>query len=169
MLRITKELISGWLKDMGLSPTPAPDPNGNWHFAVAIPPNQNERKVEVFGNKDMPRAVFIGANTVISPEHVATLMALDSDAKRQFATDLMTALNREFVEYNVEYEPVTGDVKNFVVTAVRYDDGLTLDSFARTVSSVFKAQIAGIQCVQQHLGGTTPPGGEFAFRKLGMQ
>lgn len=168
MVKITKEMITGWLKDMGLSPTPVPDPNGNWHLAVAIPPNQNERKVEVFVNKDMPRAVFVGANTVISSEHVSTLMALDSDAKRQFATDLMAALNREFVEYNVECDSATHDVKSFVVTAVRYDDGLTLDSFARTVSSVFKTQIAGIQCVQQHLGGTTPPGGEFAFRKLGM-
>jgi hypothetical protein len=169
MAKITKELVAGWIKDMGLSPTPTPDPSGHWRYSVSIPPNQGERHLEVFGMTSMPRALIIGAKTVISPEHRAVLVALDADAKREFHAALIKSLDREFIEYNIEHDTLSQDVLSFVVQAARFDDGLTLDSFARSVNSVYKAQIGGIQCVQQHLGGSTPQGGEFAFRKLGMQ
>jgi hypothetical protein len=168
MSKVSKEAVLGWLKDMGLDPKPAPDANGNWHYTFFMPPNQAGNRLEVFGLKERPRAVVIAANTVLSPQHTEVLAALDGDAKRLFVSDLMVALNKEFTEYNIERDTAV-EVKNFVITAVRYDDGLNLDSFARTVSSVFKAQVAGIQCVHQHLGGTTPQGGEFSFKKLGLQ
>lgn len=169
MVKITRELIGGWLKDMGLNPVPIPDPAGSWRYTVAIPPNQDQRRLEVFGIATMSRVVCIGAKTTISPEHKAVLVALDDDAKREFHAALIKSLDREFIEYNVEQNALTMEVDSFVVQAARFDDGLTLDSFARSINSVYKAQVGGIQCVQQHLGGSTPHGGEFAFRKLGMQ
>ena len=169
MAKISKELIHGWLKDIGMSPMPIPDPQGEWRYSVCMPANQDQNRLEVFGNRALPRAVIIGSSTMLSPEHRANLGALDADAKRQFVSDLVAALNKDFVEYQLEQDALTGDLVKFQVSAVRFDDGVTLDSFARTLGSVFKAQLAGIQCVQQHLGGATPAGGEFAFRKLGMQ
>jgi hypothetical protein len=169
MAKISKEVIVGWLKDMGFNPKPVPDAAGDWRYSICIPPTQEQNRLEVFGSKQLPRAVIVGSNTAISPEHSSTLIALDADAKREFLAALVNALNKEFVEYQLEMDQLTGDVKSFRVTAVRYDDGLTLDSFNRTVGSVYKTQIAAIQCVQQFLGGTPPEGGEFAFRKLGIQ
>jgi hypothetical protein len=168
MAMMSKDGIVGWLKDMGLNPITVPDPQGSWRYRFYMPANQDQNQLEVFGLKALPRGVAVASNTVLSPEHATNFIALDSDAKNAFMNDLVTSLNKDFVEYRIEHDNLTGDLKSFQVTAVRYDDGLTLDSFARTVSSVFKAQIAGIHCVRQHLGGNTPQGGEFAFRKLGM-
>ena len=54
-----------------------------------------------------------------------------------------------------------------MVQATRYDDGLSLDSFARTVSSVNKAEVAGIACVQRRLSPrTSGPGGIFDFSSM---
>jgi hypothetical protein len=54
----------------------------------------------------------------------------------------------------------------FQITATRYEDGLSLDSLARTVSSVYKAELAAIICAQQHLGRQGPAGrgGDFLFK-----
>jgi hypothetical protein len=52
---------------------------------------------------------------------------------------------------------------------MRFDDGLTLDSFARTMSSVSKACFDGCALFLERLGDLGPaPGGEFAFKKLGI-
>jgi len=54
-----------------------------------------------------------------------------------------------------------------MVQATRYDDGPSLDSFARTVSSVNKAEVAGIALVQHGLSPrTSGPGGIFDFSSM---
>lgn len=169
MATLTEDIVIGWLKDMGMDPMPAPDPNANWHYTVYVPPNQDQHSLEVIGPKNRPRAVIVGAMTTISPEHNAALLALDSGAKSQFVNALAAALSNQFVEFKIEQDPATANVSKFEVFAVRYDDGLTLDSFARTISSVFKTRIAGVQCIQQFLDSQPPGGGELAFHKPGIQ
>ena len=62
--------------------------------------------------------------------------------------------------------PATECPKALRVTAVRFDDGLTLDSFARTVSSVCKACSDIVVLFSERLGDLEPQaGGEFAFKK----
>jgi hypothetical protein len=53
---------------------------------------------------------------------------------------------------------------------MRYDDGLTLDSFARTISSLMKACVDGVSCFHDRLDDATPaPDNESSFRKVGTQ
>ena len=159
MERISEDIIVDWLKNMGLDPKPAPDQvTGAWRYSVCVPPDQEQRRMLVFAIKDLPRAVGVACGTLLTPEHTAALFALEPGAKGQFMADLQTALTRESVEYRLERDSASGDIKGFDVHAVRYDDGLTLDSFAGTISSVSKAQFAAVRCIWQHLGGSPPEG-----------
>ena len=87
MAMVSKDGIVGWLKDMGLNPIPVPDPEGSWRYRVYMPANQNQNQLEVFSLKAQPRAVVVGSNTVLSPEHATNFIALDSDAKNAFMND----------------------------------------------------------------------------------
>lgn len=169
-MKIEPKVILGWLKDMGLEPVTIPDQQASAHYAVQYPKGNPANHIEILCPNELPRAVVIGTKTSLSPEHSAAFGDLDVDAQQEFLRDLTYELNRDYVEYTLEQDPTSGRPVSFHVTAVRYDDGLTLDSFARTVSSVFKGQIAGVMCVRRHLGTMPPAGGsEFAFRKLGIQ
>lgn len=158
METISEDIIVDWLKNMGLDPKPAPDPRGTWRYTICVPPDQQQRQLVVFAIKDLPRAVGVACATVLSPEHNAAFNALDSDAKGQFIADLQNTLTRESVEYRLERDSASGHIKGFDVHAVRYDDGLTLDSFAGTISSVSKAQFAAVRFIWQRFGGSPPEG-----------
>ena len=112
---------------------------------------------------------MVASETVISPEHVEAFDRLDDDEKRAFSTSEMhSVLNTEFVEYALrDFPNETTCPKAFQVTATRFDDGLTSDSFSRAVSSVYKPERAGILCVQKHLKPHGPGSSNFDFRRGG--
>ena len=161
--------IKGWLHDMGCSPTVIKvNPNADWEFDCVYPTN-TAHHVIVVSPKDRPKAVMVATETKLSPEHVAAFGDLEDDAKADFMRDLQGALNRDYVEYGLQVGTGTACPSGFQVSATRYVDGLTLDSFARTVSSVYKAELQGIMCVQRHLNSGSPggAGGHFEFKRMG--
>jgi hypothetical protein len=109
---------------------------------------------------------------MFSPEHLELFGTFENEDKQAFLNDLQSTLNREFVEFQFEGAGTGLSCPTaFLITAIRYDDGLSLDSLARTVSSVYKAELAGISCVQQKLGQRNFPagGGDFPFKMPRLQ
>lgn len=163
-------LIQNWLADAGLTPTlRGSDGVNNWNveFTVTGP---NPLILNVVNPKTVPRAVMLVCGMLVAPEQVTAYNALDEDARKDFWRALRTTMNREFVEFQVEGQPVIECPKAVRVTAVRFDDGLTLDSFARTISSVCKACGDVVAHFTDRLGELQPTaGGEFAFKKGPVQ
>jgi hypothetical protein len=164
-------LVSGWLRDMGCSPNVVADSQSNWLYEIAFPVGTPVQiRINVGNPIAMPRAVVFGARMVPAAHHVAAWEALDDDVKREFWLELRATLNREFVEFAIEGKPLTECPPGFQVFATRFDDALTLDSLYRTISSVTKACLDGGALFDEHLGTAGPAaGGEFAFKKLGVQ
>jgi hypothetical protein len=165
--------IEEWLEDMGCHPKKVLVSNGNWQYEIDYPANTPHRMV-VVNPAASPRAVIIGVKLAFSPEHIGAFGLLEDYDKRKFMEDLQATLNREFVEYTFDDgAPLTNlsCPTSFQITAIRYEDGLSLDSFARTVSSVYKTELSALLCVQQHLGGQDfpGPGGEFGFKVPRLQ
>lgn len=167
-LKLTQDLGERWLRDMGCTPMKGPqDPQLAWQLEFDHPPG-SPGKLVLANPKARPRALIVISTIMISPEHVAAFQDLDQDEKFEFLKELGTTLNREFVEFGLMGNPGMECPAGFQVTATRYDDGLTLDSLSRSISSVYKAQLAGISCIQLHLapkgGGTA---GSFHFKRMG--
>ena len=160
--------IEAWLRDIGCTPGPVTlDPAMNWAIEVTFPPGI---RMVVFNLKSSPRAVMVQARMAPLQAQVEAFGALEEDSRREFWGALRSTLNREFTEFQVQGAPFECPA-SFLVSATRWDDGLTLDSFARTLSSVNKACLDGSAVFEERLGtgGPAAVGGEFAFKKLGMQ
>lgn len=162
--------VEGWLKAMGCTSkkeSPA-DPALSFQYTIDYPVGTPHR-ISVLAFAARPRALIVMSRVDFSPEHLATFQDLENDEKVDFLFELSTTLNREYVEY--AFAPTSSPLacpSAFMVQATRYDDGLSLDSFARTVSSVNKAEVAGIACVQRHLTPRSAgPGGRFDFTRSG--
>ena len=168
-------LIAGWLRDMGCEPTVLPaDPQVNWAFEVTFPakpsPGMIQLKMTIYNPKPTPRAVVVAARMLPPPESVAAFEELEQDEKTRFWQALRSTLSRENIEFQLEGAPVIHCPAAFRVNVVRYDDGLTLDNFYHSVVAVQSACFDAIAVFAEHLGDIGPaPGGEFAFKKLGVQ
>jgi hypothetical protein len=162
--------IETWLKDMGSRPIKVPAANTNWQYEIEYPAGTPHRLV-VANPTPVPRALVVAAKVVFSPEHLECFGTFENDEKQAFLGQLHGTLNREFVEFQFEGAATGLSCPTaFTVTAMRFDDGLSLDSLARTVSSVYKTQLAGIMCVQQILQRNFPPGGgDFPFNMPRLQ
>ncbi len=164
----TPNVIEGWLQDMALATQRRSDPTSNWMLEFTVP-GPNPLVVDVVNPKAIPRAVMFVCGMLAAPGHDAAFKALPEGERRAFWQQLRATLNREFVEFQVDG---TWDEcpKSVRITAVRFDDGLTLDSFGRTLSSVCKAVTDAMVHFTDRLGNPAPPdSGEFAFKKTGTQ
>ena len=171
----TKEgaaVVEGWLTDMGSHPKKVSMPNANWQFEIDYPANTAHR-IAVANLTSHPRALAVGTRIAVSQEHIDAFGLWENEDKQSFLDDLQSTLNREFVEFQFEGLGTGLSCPTaFTITAIRYEDGLSLDSLMRTVSSVYKAELAGILCVQQKLGRRDFPGGgggDIQFRMPRLQ
>ena len=164
----TPNVIEGWLHDMSLATAQRNDPASNWMIELTVP-GSNPLVVNVVNPKALPRAIMFVCGLVASPAHDAAFKMLDEGSRKKFWQQLRASMNREFVEFQAD-GVWTECPKSVRVTAVRFDDGLTLDSFARTLNSVCKACADAIAHFTDNLGDpVAPTGGEFAFRKTETQ
>jgi len=148
---ITESVVVQWMRDMGLSPNARSDARANWVYEVQYPAT-GMIHYGVANSRATPRAVTIACRMTPSPEQATAFRNLKDEAKRDFWRKLRAALHREFVEFQIEGAPFNECPVSFQVSSVRYDDGLSLDSFARTLSSVHKACIDGCAVFEEELG-----------------
>jgi hypothetical protein len=165
----TPVVIEGWLQDLGLTCVRRTDAASNWalEFTIAGP---NPLVLSAVNPKSVPRAVMLVCAMTAAPEHIEMFKTLDEAARRQFWRDMRDTLNREYVEFQLDGTPPNECPKMLRVTAIRLDDGLSLDSFARSISSVCKAAASAVaEFTDRFEDPKAPTGGEFAFKKVGTQ
>jgi hypothetical protein len=164
---ISGTTIERWLKDMeAVIIGRIDEPGARFNFEIQYPPGTPNR-LSVIGPVQRPRAVIVAGKIAVSPEHQRTFHEIDPNARNSFLKDLSARLTTDFAEFVFHGMTATSQCPTTIeVSACRYDDGLTLDSFARTVSSVFKAELVAIQCVREHLQRPGFSGG-FDFQHIG--
>jgi hypothetical protein len=168
---MNQQLIEGWLRDIGCTPEPQTLARMNWALKVNFPPDGAATLSLTVGNPiQIPRGVFIACHITPSPEHVDAFNRQEPKVRREFWQLLRNTLNRETIEFQIEGIPTQECPKSFQVSATRFDDGLTLDSFARSMSSVLKGCIDGVSCFQDRLGDPVPAAAnQFASNRAGTQ
>jgi hypothetical protein len=159
-------LIEGWLRAIGSKPTSMTVPYAAWQFEFDYPPN-TPHKMIVVNPSVQPRALVVVSKVAFSQEHLTAHALMENADKARFIHDLQCSLNRESVEFGFEgQQGLLTCPAAFQVSVTRYDDGISLDGLARAVSSVYKAEFAGLLVVQDHLGSGNygGSGGDFPFR-----
>jgi hypothetical protein len=166
----TPTVLAGWLRDLALTPTPREDGLNNWNLEFTITGSSN-LIMNLVNPKTIPRAVMMVCGMSPGAAHLTSFQNKSEEVREAFWKDLRRMLSREFVEFQLEGIPVLECPKVLRVSAVRFDDGLTLDSFSRTLSSVCKACSDAIVFFSERLGdpNAAPAGGEFAFKKSATQ
>jgi len=167
---IEPTLLEGWLRDMALTPIRRPsDGLNNWNLEFTIQ-GASPLVLNAVNPKALPRAVMLVCGMMAVQEHVTAFAKLTAEQRKDFWQDLRASLNREFVEFQIEGVFGVECPKALRVTAIRFDDGMTLDSFARTISSVCKACGDAVAHFTERLGdGTIPARVEPVVQKQAMQ
>jgi hypothetical protein len=164
-----RQRVQAWLRTIGCSPDPQHDPNAAWNYRIDYPV-KTPHVMHVISPKSTPNAVIIGSGTTLAPELLATFSQLDGETQDDFLLDLMRTLN--VIEVDFQVFGVQGPRScptSFRVGVTRYDDGLTLDSFARSLGAVYKTEMNALFVIQRYLGSGAPgPGGQFDFKRLGL-
>ncbi|HTC44026.1 MAG TPA: DUF2299 family protein [Steroidobacteraceae bacterium] len=131
-------IIEGWVRDLALTPLRRDDSNNNWRIQFQTG-GANAFTISCVNPKTLPRAIMLICGIVPAPENVAAFNALTPAQKREFWERLRDTLNRESIEFQIEGTPVDECPKTIRITVVRFDDGLSLDSFAHTLAVICKA------------------------------
>jgi hypothetical protein len=165
----TPTIFEGWLRDLSLTPTQRQDGMNNWNLEFTVS-GANTLIMNLVNPKSLPRAIMLVCGMSPVAAHVTAFKNLSEQQRTAFWRDMRTMLSREFIEFQLEGTPVLECPRVLRINAVRFDDGLNLDSFSRTLSSVCKACGDAIVMFTERLGDpSVPAGGEFAFKKSANQ
>jgi hypothetical protein len=166
---ITPDAIDAWLRDMALTSARRNDGTNNWNLEFTVA-GSTTLVVNVVNPKAIPRAVMIVCGMQIVPGHAQTFKTFDEAQRTAFWKDLRTLLSRDFIEFQIEGAAIVEAPRTLRVSALRFDDGLTLDSFAHSLAAVCKACGDVVRFFIERLGDpATPAEGEFAFKKSSTQ
>jgi hypothetical protein len=150
-------IIEGWVRDLALTPTRREDPSNNWRLQFQTG-GANAFTISCVNPKPLPRAIMLICGIVPAAENVTAFNALSQAQKREFWERLRDTLNRESIEFQIEGTPVEECPKIIRVTVVRFDDGLSLDSFAHSLSVVCKASLDAATHLNERLSDARPRG-----------
>jgi hypothetical protein len=169
MEALVEDRVVEWIRAVGCEPKPQKDPNALWHMQFDYP-TRSGQLMGVVAPIANPRAVIIATGLQTSPEHLQAFASLEDDGKKDFLWELRRALNR--IETDFMAEGATSPLecpKRIQISVVKYDDGLTLDSFAHAMGAVYKTKLAVIWTFQEHLDAEgNSPGRRFDFKRFGF-
>jgi hypothetical protein len=163
------ETVEDWLRVIGCTPVEETDPQTHWHVHIDYPV-KTPNMLHVIVPKDNQRAVVIISALTLNPEHASGFENLDDEGKEEFMFELRMMLNSVDTDFSIEGLTGPHDTpKRIQISALRFPDGLTLDSFARSIGAVYKMQLNAILLIQRRLGtGGFGPSGRFDFKRIGL-
>ena len=161
--------VETWLKEIGCTPVVENDPEANFHFRIDYPVN-SPHVMHVVSPRKSNAAVVVATRTDMGHEHIESFQKLDPDSQQDFLWDLRRTVNSTEVDFQFDGAKNPTDCPTAVqISSVRFSDGLTMDSFVRTVGAVFKIELAAIWVIHKHLGSGGDHGpGRFDFRRIGI-
>lgn len=164
-----KATVERWLAAMGVTTTLINDPMALWHLQFNYPIG-SPHIMHAVCPKLTPEAIAILTRSDIGPDLLENFGALDADAKDEFLWKLRETLNTPRIDFQMEGAAGPQECPKAIVTSsVRYFEGVTLDSFARTVGCVFKAELSASWVIHRYLAPKSFGNGDrFDFKRLGM-
>lgn len=164
-----RQRVEGWISRLGSTPVEIEDQNTSWHLKFDYPAKSQSmmHAVQPDGQNGMLILAF-GVDVV--HDHLEAFDELDAESQVEFLWELREAINLVDVDFKLEGIDKEGQCpKHMQISATRYDDGLNMDSFARSVGAVYKTFLKGAWTFQQHLGKKNGGlgGGRFDFKRLG--
>lgn len=158
-----------WLKRLGSTPTEINDPQTEWHLSFDYPA-KTPNTMHVVQPKGQTDVVVLVAGLDMAHEHLKNFEELDLESQETFLLDLKETLTTDSYEFKLEgIENELDCPKKILIQRTRFEDGLSLDSFAQSVGAVFKGTLRTILLVRRHLRGNGPGNADrFDFKKLGL-
>ena len=159
----------GWLERLGSTPVEMDDAQTDWHLRFDYPAKSPAimHAAQPKGQSDM--VVLVSALDV-GHEHLKFFEELDEDSQQTFLFDLKETLTCD--SHDFKFEGVEKELdcpKKILIQCTRYEDGLSLDSFARSVGAVFKGFLRAVLVTRRHLRGNGPGNADrFDFRRIGI-
>jgi len=146
-----QEQVEGWLRQMGCNPKTVPPIEGNtWQLQFVFPPG-SQQTLACFAPRMPQGATVISVNYPLT-QGEAAYDALTEAQRMIFLQDLRGVLCRDYLYHDIApgARP-NGCPRSFAVFDMRFDDGLTLDSFARSIIAVSNAALTANLCCARHL------------------
>lgn len=161
--------VEDWLDAMGNTYEEQQDPQATWHLNFTYPKNSGHQ-MHVAQPEGKDGAIVIASAANLAPQHVKAFNQLADKEKQRFQLRLRRTLTKMEVDFRIPgVDDPTDAPQQFQVEVTRYADGLSLDSFARSVGAVYKTELEASLFIQEELDnrGPTPGGDRFAFERLG--
>jgi hypothetical protein len=149
-----QQQIETWLRQLGCNPTvikTTTDAN-EWQMQFVFPPG-SQQNLACFSPRTPVGATVVSVNYPLGRGEAA-FEALSEAEKGAFMQELRLVLAREHLYHDIAPGATpTACPRSFAVFDMRFDDGLTLDSFARSIISVSNTALAANLCCARHLVG----------------
>lgn len=160
--------VEQWLRVIGSTPVEITDPAAEWHLQADYP-SHSPHITHIVSPKGVGAAIVIACGVSVSSEHREAFNELDDEAKADFAWELRRTLNVIDVDFQLDgIEKEEDCPSRFQISITRYEDGLTLDSFAWSLGAVYKTELNAILLIRRLLGPKGFGGGSrFDFKRLG--
>jgi hypothetical protein len=148
-----QQQIEAWLRQLGTNPSTVTSVEGNaWQLQFVFPPG-SQQTLACFSPKMPAGSTVISVNYPLGRGEAA-FASLSEAQKAAFLQELRLVLARE----NLYHDIAPGAApeacpRSFAVFDMRFDDGLTLDSFARSIITVSNTALTANLCCARHLTG----------------
>lgn len=146
-----QQTVASWLEALQCPFRPVDDPNVAWRYEVKYPVWRDDHIMHVAGVPGPVPSVAIASITRMSPRHLQRFEGLPDEDKRVFLFGLRHTLNTPDVDFELKGATGLNCPEAFQVSVRRFVDGLSLDSFARSIGAVYKAELGAIWFIQESL------------------
>jgi hypothetical protein len=147
-----QQQVESWLRQLGCAPGAVKSIEGNeWQMQFLFPPG-SQQNMACFSPRTPAGATVISVNYPLGRGEAA-YDALSDIQKGAFLQELRLVLSRDYLYHDIAPGSTpTACPRSFAVFDMRFDDGLTLDSFARSIIAVSNTALAANLCCARHLG-----------------
>jgi hypothetical protein len=146
-----QQQIEAWLRQLGTSPKSLSSTEGNdWQLQFVFPPG-SQQTLACFAPRVPTGSTVISVNYPLSGGESAYDL-LTEVQRNAFLQELRQVLSRDHLYHDIAPGTKPGACpRSFAVFDMRFDDGLTLDSFARSIITVSNTALAANLCCARHL------------------
>ena len=134
-----RERVHEWLRTLGFAVKDHPNPNAAWHLQFEYPHTHQMHALAPHGSEGV---VIVATGVTTWPQHRAAWTALPDARRTELMYELQRILNAGEADHAFEGVAGVNDFPAVIqITSTRYEDGLSLDSFARTVRELYKVEL----------------------------
>ncbi len=154
-----KTTAARWLEALQCEYREMDDPVMEWRYEVKYPARRTDHLMHVAGAPGPAESLIIVSVTRMSERHLKRFEGMPDDEKRVFLFGLRHTLNNSEVDFELRGAGGLTCPEAFQVSVRRFVDGLSLDSFARSLGAVYKTELSAIWFIQETLDAdhSSPP------------